>query len=134
MTPDLAFVVAISGALGIYFEIARPGKVLPGVGGCVLLAWGGYSLAKHSVTAAGLALIGASVLLFVTEAAWDTRFIAGLAGTVALCVGSTMLLAGRPRISTTVGCTMSVLFGAVTTVLAAAARRARRNKRIDLEK
>lgn len=130
--PNLAFGLSVLGALGVYIEFVRPGTILPGFTGCILLAFGAYSLSKYPVTRLGLALIGAAALLFLAEVAWNTRFTASLIAIGILSAGSANLLSGRARISALAGCSLSILFGGTSAVLATAARQARRNKWADL--
>ena len=130
--PNLAFFLAITGILAIYCEFIRPGRILPGAIGSACLASGIYSLWRHSPGRTGLVLMATAALLFIIEAVSYTHFVAGISGTVALAAGSCVLYAGSRRIAPALGISLSVAFGATTTLLAYAGRKARENKRSDL--
>ncbi|MGH9583262.1 MAG: hypothetical protein ACRD4O_10030 [Bryobacteraceae bacterium] len=130
--PNAACVLAIAGILGIYAEGIRPGRVLPGVLGAAALIAGAYSLYGLSPVAPGLALIAASAVLFGAEALWDSHFLCGASGTAALAAGLRLLFGEPRRIALPLGIVMAAILGIATIFLAAAAKRARRNKRSDI--
>jgi membrane-bound serine protease (ClpP class) len=130
--PNLAFVLAAAGALGIYAELLRPGRVWPGVVGSISLAIGAYSLWQFCPRKEGTALLAVSAALFLAEIACRPRFLCGLAGTCAMAVGFVVLFPAPWRISPPLAISLSLLLGAVTTLLADMAKKARRNKRADL--
>jgi membrane-bound serine protease (ClpP class) len=132
--PNTAFALLIAGVLAIYWELLRPGFVFPLVAGgaCVLTSI--FSLRQNAPTASGLELLGLAIVLFCMEERFELRTVPGIAGTAALTAGSLMLFTGARTIAPYIGIPLSLVFGGVTTWLAAAAKRARRNKRRDLTK
>jgi membrane-bound serine protease (ClpP class) len=134
VTPTLAFTGAALGALAIYIEFVRPGKLVPGLAGAALLAWGGYVLSRFPVDYGALGIIAVGLALLLGETAWNSRFVGGVLGTLALAFGSARLITGPALISAPVAWILAIVFGVVSTVLAATARQARRNKRADLTK
>jgi len=89
--PNLAYILLTLGFLGLYFELAHPGAVLPGVVGgiCILLAFFGLSLLP--VNYAGVALILLGLLLFVAEIKVASYGLLTVGGIIALVLGSLML-------------------------------------------
>jgi membrane-bound serine protease (ClpP class) len=65
--------------------------VLPGVVGGIGLVLGFYALSVLPVNYAGLALLGLALLFFVAELKAPTHGLLGVAGLVALVLGSLML-------------------------------------------
>jgi membrane-bound ClpP family serine protease len=130
--PNLAFSLAVLGTLAVYFEFVRPGRVIPGLIGALLLISGGYWLARNSPAERGIILLTGAALLFVIEAIWNTYFVAALAGTIAMGLGALQLFRQEPRIHPALAVGLSVVFGGVTAVLACSARKSRKNKWSDL--
>jgi len=130
--PNTAFCLLLFGLLGVYCELIRPGRALPGVVGAAAAFTGGYLLLQASPTALGLELLGGAAALFLLDAFFPTYFVAGTAATAALTFGFTMLIAGPRGIRPILAIPCCLGFGAITTFLNSAARRARRNKRADL--
>jgi membrane-bound serine protease (ClpP class) len=130
--PNLAFVITIFGLLAIYCEFLRPGRIYPGLLGAAAMLWGAYSLWRLAPTPSGLAWLAAAVVLFLAEAWWNTRYLAGSAATAALIFGSLKLIADPRHVELYLVLPLGVVFGAVTIWLSAAAKRARQNKRVDL--
>ena len=65
--PNVAYMLLMLGAAGIFFEIATPGVVLPGVVGGISLLLGMYALQLLPVNYAGLALMALAGLLRVGQ-------------------------------------------------------------------
>jgi len=130
--PNTSFVVAIFGICAIYIEFIRPGRIFPGVLGTAALVLGSYSLWRNSPSPLGLGLIGTATVLFMIEAFLPVYGIAGLIGTAVLAIGACKLFLQPPSIVRSIAISLSIIFGGVTTFLAHAAKRARRNKRSDL--
>ena len=130
--PNVAFVLTILGLLAIYYEFLRPGRIYPGTLGAASMMVGGYSLWRLSPTPVGLKWLAAAGVLFIAEACWNTRYLAGLAATAALVLGTSRLFAGTRHVVFYLALPVGLVFGAVTIWLTAAAKRARQNKRLDL--
>jgi membrane-bound ClpP family serine protease len=122
--------MAMIGALAIYAELGRPGMYLPGLAGIALLGWGGYELAQYPVSMSAVLWIAIGLTLLLIEVYRSTRLVTPLLGIVFLSVGSTRLVSGLSAVFVVVLC---VVFGCLSTFLAASARTARLNKRRDLE-
>jgi membrane-bound ClpP family serine protease len=129
---DLAFCSCVLGAGLVYIELLRPGRVIFGLAGLVLIAVGCYELWRNSPAREGLSLVVLALLFFVIEAIWKTWFLAAVAATVSLCWGVVRLFPRPAQIEPALGVTGSILVGAVTTFLSYSAKRARANKRSDL--
>lgn len=92
VNPNVAFLMAIVGALLIYVEVTHAGLILPGVIGglLMLMAVAGFSFLPVSVT--GLLLVLAALGLFVAEVVVQSFGLLGLLGVVALALGGIMLV------------------------------------------
>jgi membrane-bound serine protease (ClpP class) len=124
-SPDLAFAAIIIGFFLGYWELIRPGSVLPGVTGAVLIMLGIASLAGR-VQKAGLLLCLAGVALGVVDAHLRLRGVLALAGGAILAIGARQLSA--PAIGWATAWILSIPFVWVTNWLLTIALQARANK------
>jgi membrane-bound serine protease (ClpP class) len=90
--PNVAYLLLMLGMLGIFFELAHPGVIFPGVVGGIALILAFYALQQLPVNAAGLLLILLSLVLFFAEIKIVSHGILGIGGVVALTLGSMMLV------------------------------------------
>ena len=109
--PNLAFILLILGALGIYVEFSHPGLVFPGVAGGILAILGLMVLSVLPINWAGAALILVGVACFVLEATIVSGGILAVGGVAAMVLGAVMLVdTGIPELSiswaTAVGVTL----------------------------
>ncbi|MGZ8441678.1 MAG: NfeD family protein, partial [Candidatus Deferrimicrobiaceae bacterium] len=119
--PNIAYILMMLGVYGIYFELASPGAVFPGVVGGISLVLGFYALQTLSANYAGFLLILLAVLLFFLELKIQSHGALAIGGIVAMVLGSLMLFrqSADPflRVSWTVLVTMvalsAVFFAAV---------------------
>jgi membrane-bound serine protease (ClpP class) len=119
--PTIAYILLMIGVYGIYFELASPGAVFPGVIGGISLLLGFYALQTLSANYAGFLLILLSVILFFLELKIQSHGALAIGGIVAMILGSLMLFrhSAEPflRISWSVLITMvalsAVFFGVV---------------------
>jgi membrane-bound serine protease (ClpP class) len=90
--PNVAFVLLLLGAAGLYFEFSTPGAVLPGVVGgiCLLLAL--YALQFLPVNYVGLLLIVLAIILFIAEIKIVSHGILSVGGIIAMILGGFMLI------------------------------------------
>lgn len=90
--PNIAYILLMLGFYGILFEIFSPGAIFPGVIGgiCIILAF--YSMHTLPINYAGLALIILGIILFILELKIASSGILGIGGTIALLLGSFMLI------------------------------------------
>jgi|UniRef100_A0A7V6A337 membrane-bound serine protease (ClpP class) len=89
--PNIAFILMMIGLAGLYFELAHPGVVLPGVLGalCLLLAF--YAFQTLPVNFIGLLLIILAFILFFLEIYIISYGLLSVGGLAALILGSLML-------------------------------------------
>ncbi len=100
INPQLAFVLLILGALGIYIEFTHPGLIAPGVAGAILVIVGLMALSMLPINWAGAALIVLGIACFVLEAMMPTGGILALGGAVSMVLGAVMLVdTGIPELS-----------------------------------
>ena len=129
--PNIALVLLIVGALGIYAEFASPGLIAPGVAGVILVLLGLSALSVLPINALGAALLIVALTLFVLEAKFASHGILAIGGTIAMVLGAVMLVQGpipemRIHWSTAIG--LALPFSAITVLLFSLAAQARRNK------
>jgi hypothetical protein len=93
---------------------------------------GGYFLWLASPAPLGLGLLAAAAVMFMLDAFVDTAQIVGTAATAALALGFTKLIVGLHGIRPGLAVSGCLALGAITMALNWAARRARRNKRLDV--
>ncbi len=119
--PNIAYILLMIGIYGIYFELASPGAVFPGVVGGISLVLGFYALQTLSANYAGFLLILLSVILFFLELKIQSHGALAIGGIVAMTLGSLMLFrtSAEPflRVSWSVLVTMialsAVFFGVI---------------------
>jgi len=89
--PNVAYILMLLGIYGLFFELANPGFVLPGVIGgiCLLLAL--YALQVLPVNFSGLALMALGVIFMVAELFAPSFGALGIGGIIAFVVGSVIL-------------------------------------------
>ena len=89
--PNIAYILMMIGLAGLYFELAQPGAVFPGVVGAISLILAFYSFQTLPVNYAGLLLIALAVIFFIAEIKVASYGILSLGGIVSLTLGSIML-------------------------------------------
>lgn len=89
--PNIAYLLMSIGFLGIYFELAHPGAVLPGVVGGIALVLGLYALSVLPVNFAGVGLIVLALVFFVAEIKVTSYGLLAVGGIIALVLGSVLL-------------------------------------------
>ena len=129
--PNIALLLLLFGALGIYAEFSSPGLIAPGVIGSILVLLGLTALALFPIDWLGATLMLLGLTFFVLEAKFATHGILTAGGAAAMLLGSVMLIDTsvpelRIRWSTALGVT--VPFALITSFLFSIALRARRNK------
>jgi membrane-bound serine protease (ClpP class) len=129
--PNIAYILMTLGFLGLYFELAHPGAVLPGVVGgiCLILAF--FALSVLPFNYAGVALIFLGLLFFVAEIKVTSYGLLTVAGVISLVLGSLLLFrSAEPalRVSLDVILGVALFAAAVVTFLVTMALRARRRQ------
>jgi membrane-bound serine protease (ClpP class) len=128
--PNIAFLLLILGALGLYVEFTHPGLVAPGVIGGILLLLGLFALSVLPINWLGVALIIFALTLFALEAYYPSHGVLGVGGALCLVLGAVLLVSGPPelRIRLLTAVSVAIPFSAITIFLATLAVRAHRAK------
>lgn len=92
--PNIAYILLTLGGLGLYFEFANPGAILPGVIGAICLVLAFFALSVLPINYAGVALLVLAAFFFLAEIKITSYGILSLAGVVSLVLGSLMLFKG----------------------------------------
>jgi membrane-bound serine protease (ClpP class) len=89
--PNIAYILLMIGLAGLYFELANPGAVLPGVIGAISLVTAFYALQTMPVNYAGFLFILLAIIFFILEIKVVSYGMLSLAGVLCLVLGSLML-------------------------------------------
>ena len=92
--PNIAYILMMVGLAGLYFELAHPGVVLPGVVGgiCLLLAF--FAFQTLPINFIGIMLIFLAFIFFILEFKITSYGLLSRAGLVSLFLGGMMLFRG----------------------------------------
>jgi len=128
--PNIAFILLVLGALGIYVEFSSPGLIFPGVVGGILALLGLSGLSILPINWVGVALLVLAVALFVLEAKFTSHGVLGIGATVSMILGALLLVNGPPEMRIHLGTAISVAvpFALITMFLVSIVIQARRNK------
>ncbi|MGI8925229.1 MAG: NfeD family protein [Tepidiformaceae bacterium] len=94
--PTLASILISIGFLGLVFELANPGLILPGVAGAVAMLLGFLGFGVLPVETAGLVLIFLALVFFALELFVPSGGILGAGGLVALVLGGIIAFRDTP--------------------------------------
>ena len=94
--PNLAYILLMLGLMGLYFELANPGTILPGVVGAIALILAFFAFQTLSVNYAGILLIVLAIVLFIVDIMATTHGILTIGGLVSMFIGSLMLFNHNP--------------------------------------
>lgn len=89
--PNIAYILMMIGLAGLYFELAHPGAILPGVVGAISLILAFFAFQTLPVNYAGLLLIALGIIFFIAEIKVASYGLLSLAGLISLALGSVML-------------------------------------------
>lgn len=130
--PNVAFILLVLGALGIYVEFSMPGLIVPGIAGGILALLGLSGLAVLPINWIGVALLILGAAMFVLEAKFATHGLLGGGGTIALVLGALLLVNGPPevRIHLSTALAVALPFALITMFLVTLVVRARASKAI----
>jgi membrane-bound serine protease (ClpP class) len=92
--PNIAFILMMIGLAGLYFEMAHPGVVLPGVLGAICLLLAFFAFQALPINYIGILLILLSFVFFILEFKVISYGLLSLAGVVSLFLGAMMLFRG----------------------------------------
>jgi membrane-bound serine protease (ClpP class) len=129
--PNIALVLLVIGALGIYVEFSSPGLIAPGVLGGIMVLLGLSAISVLPINWLGAALMALACTLFVLEVKFTSHGILGAGGALAMVLGAVMLIdspAPELRIHWSTALAVTLPFSAITVFLLTIAVRARRNK------
>ncbi|HYB13493.1 MAG TPA: nodulation protein NfeD [Myxococcota bacterium] len=114
-TPDIAVLLILAGALGLYVEFTTPGVVVPGVVGAICLLLGFFSLQILPFSWLGLLLMLGGVTLIVAEVFLSSYGLLFVLGVACFLIGGARLF-DRPDLSDVNVSFWSVLVPAVAAV------------------
>src|SRR6516164_5934647 len=126
--PNVALILLVLGALGIYLEFTNPGLIAPGVAGAILLLLGLAALSLLPINWLGAALLVVALASFVLEAKFAAHGILAFGGALALVLGAVMLVNGpipEMRVHWPIALGLALPFSAITVFLLSLAIRAR---------
>jgi len=129
--PNIALVLLVLGALGIYVEFSSPGLIVPGILGAIMALLGLSALSVLPINWLGAALLLLAFALFVLEAKFATHGILGIGGTVCMILGAVMLINSpvpEMRIHLSTAIALALPFSFITMFLLTLVLRARRSK------
>ena len=89
--PNIAYILMMIGLVGLYFELAHPGAIFPGVIGGISLILAFFAFRTLPVNYAGVLLIILGVFLFVAEVKIASYGLLTMGGLISLAIGSIML-------------------------------------------
>jgi membrane-bound serine protease (ClpP class) len=89
--PNVAYVLMMLGMLGLFFELANPGVILPGIIGGISLILAFFALQTLPINYAGLLLIVFGVVLLIAEIKIVSHGVLAIGGVIAMALGSIML-------------------------------------------
>ena len=89
--PNIAYILMMIGLVGLYFELAHPGAIFPGVIGGICLILSFFAFRTLPVNYAGILLILLGVFLFIAEIKVASYGLLTVGGVISLALGSIML-------------------------------------------
>ncbi|MDZ4806281.1 MAG: nodulation protein NfeD [Candidatus Eisenbacteria bacterium] len=89
--PNVAYILLLLGVYGLFFELANPGSLFPGIFGVTSLILGLYALSNLPVNSAGLLLLVAGLAMLLLEIKVVSHGLLSLGGVAALVAGSLFL-------------------------------------------
>lgn len=92
--PNISYILMMIGLAGLYFEMAHPGSIFPGVIGGISLVLAFFSFQVLPINYAGMLLIALAVIFFILEMKITSYGLLSVAGVVSFLLGSLMLFEG----------------------------------------
>ncbi len=90
--PNVAYILMMLGMLGLFFELANPGVILPGVIGGISLILAFFAFQSLPINYAGLLLILFGIVLLIAEIKVVSHGVLTIGGVIAIVLGSLMLI------------------------------------------
>ncbi|HDD43538.1 MAG TPA: nodulation protein NfeD [Candidatus Desulfofervidus auxilii] len=94
--PNIAYLLMMIGLAGLYFELAHPGVVLPGVIGAISLVLAFFAFQVLPVNYAGVLLILLGIIFFILELKITSYGLLTIAAIFCYALGSLMLFHEAP--------------------------------------
>lgn len=129
--PNIALILLVVGALGVYIEFSSPGLIVPGVAGGILVLLGLSALSVLPINWIGVALLLLAVTLFILEANFASHGILGAGGAVSMILGAVLLVDSplpEMRIHLSTAIALALPFTIITVFLLTLILRARGSK------
>src|SRR6266852_1159970 len=129
--PNIALILLVLGALGIYAEFSTPGLIFPGVAGAILVLLGLSALSMLPINWLGAALLILAFTFFILEAKFTSHGVLAAGGAVAMVLGAVLLINSplpEMRIHLSTAISLAVPFAAITVFLVSLVLRARAGK------
>lgn len=92
--PDVAFLLLIMGAIGVFIEFVSPGLLGPGILGVICLALAFVAFGNLPVNWTGVALLVLALVLMFAEVHSPGISIFGISGVISFILGSILLFGG----------------------------------------
>jgi membrane-bound ClpP family serine protease len=127
LPPNAAVLLLTLGLTLIAIELNRPGMVLPGTLGLLIVLLSFAAILREHPQPMALALLFASATILLSQLRCSVRLWIVCLGTAAGIAGFAFL----PRVGWFIAALCGLLLGAGTTLLTRIARRARQNKGLD---
>jgi membrane-bound serine protease (ClpP class) len=89
--PQIAFLLLMAGALGIYFGLGMPGTFVPEVMGALALLLGIYGIGLFDTNTMGIIFLIVGFALLITEIFTSGFGVLGIGGAVSLLIGAVLL-------------------------------------------
>jgi len=118
--PNIAIVLGVIGALGLYFEFTSPGMIVPGVVGGICLILGLIGFSFIPINMAGVLFLILAIGLFIAEVKVQGFGILGFGGIISMLLGLLFLVdAPFPalRIGFSVALAITIPFAIIVIVL-----------------
>lgn len=118
--PNIAIILGLVGALGLYFEFTSPGMIVPGVVGGICLILGLLGFSFIPINMAGVLLIILAIGLFIAEVKIQGFGILGFGGVISMLLGLLFLVdAPFPdlRIGYSIALAITIPFAIIVIVL-----------------
>ncbi len=115
--PNIAYILLMLGMLGLFFELANPGVILPGVIGGISLILAFFALQSLPFNWAGLLLILFGLILLIAEIKVVSHGVLTIGGVISLVLGSLMLIETPSPSSTGLRISWTVILPMVATTV-----------------
>lgn len=89
--PNIAYLLMMLGFIGLFFELATPGVILPGVIGAISLILAFFAFQTLPVNYAGVLLILLALVFFIAEVKIVSHGMLTVGGVIAMIFGSLLL-------------------------------------------